>query len=175
MPFLRPKDSGAQTASDKICQKCLDWFMSQPLHKKMGILSSDTVSYFPQLLAEIERKGGVHEIFCHWDQLQSEYLVSLIRKRTVNRHNVGNNHFPSKSAVDEIIYCETSIMKSLREAEQRCTKAFTTMFNDLNTFSRSITFLPSWLNSKNFLRDVSVISHGQFFPNTRRLGPKEAF
>ena len=31
--------------------------------RKMGILSSNSVSYFPQLLAEIERKGGIHEVF----------------------------------------------------------------------------------------------------------------
>ena len=161
--FLHPKDTGAQTASDKICQKCLDWFMSQPLHKKLGILSSNSVSYFPQLLAEIERKGGIHKVFCHWDQLQNEYLVSLIRKRKANRHDIGNNHVSIKSAIDEILYCDTSIMKNLRKAEQRCTKAFTTMYNDFNTFSRSITFLPSWVGSNNFLRDISVISHGQFF------------
>ena len=165
IPLLhQKKDLGSNIISNETCRKCLTWFLSQPTHKKMGILSSNTVSYFPQLLKEINRKGGIHKVFCHWDQLQSEYLISLIHKRNVHpfKKSSLSNYNNGNVVLDEMIKCDSSIMKNLRAAEQRCTKALVSILNILNRNERSMTFLPEWLDSKHFLYDISTISHGQF-------------
>ncbi len=170
IPLLQQKDPNNNKLNNEACRKCLTWFMSQPTHKKMGILSSNSVSYFPQLLKEINRKGGIHKVFCHWDQLQNEYLISLIRKRNMYANNYyklnkkfnSNNH-SNTIVVNEMIYnCDSTIMKNVRAAEQRCAQGLVSISNNFNANERSMTFLPEWLDSENFLYDVSTITHGQF-------------
>ena len=158
----------AQTASDIICRNV--WAgLCHNRYIRLGILSVIVFHIF-SVASKIER-GWFREVFGHWTNFKA--VFASLRKRTVNRHNVGNNNFPSKG-VERRIYCETKIMKSLREAEQRCTKAsqlrLMTLIHSVvrQRFAAGLAAITFCMTSLSYRMD-------NFFQIPGRLGPKSIF